>query len=52
MVVVETRKTGNLRIRIDPKEENKYLVPDYILIPNLDKITAKLAKNDISVCLI
>jgi hypothetical protein len=45
MVIVENHKTGDLRICIDPKELNKYLVRDYVLIPTIEEITAKLAKK-------
>lgn len=45
LVVVEKHQTKDLRICIDPKELNRYLIRDYVLIPTLDEITAKLAKK-------
>lgn len=43
LVIVEKHKTGDLRLCIDPKQLNQYLIRDYCLIPTLDEVTAKLA---------
>ncbi|XP_054290015.1 uncharacterized protein K02A2.6-like [Macrosteles quadrilineatus] len=45
LVIVEKHKTGDLRVCLDPKELNKSLIRDYVLIPTLDEITTKLAKK-------
>lgn len=43
LVIVEKHKTGDIRICLDPKELNKYLIRDYVLIPKFDEIIEKLA---------